>query len=156
MILHSPNAEHSPDPLVMAQGGPGGSTIDFFGAVMTGGLGTQFLAQRDIILIEQRGTFYAKPNLVCDEFLTSNLAVLDQTLSVPETDNLNLAAAGACYDRLTAEGINLSAFNSVENAADVPMVISALGYSEYNYYGVSYGTMLAQHLMTPTPPRILP
>jgi pimeloyl-ACP methyl ester carboxylesterase len=53
----------------------------------------------------------------------------------------------ACYDRLRAEGIDLSAFNSLENAADVPLIARALGYDEYNFYGVSYGTLLGLHLM---------
>ena len=28
-----------------------------------------------------------------------------------------------------------------------PMVVEALGYDEYNIYGVSYGTLVAQHLV---------
>lgn len=151
MVLHSPNPNSKPDPLVMAQGGPGGSTIDFFGSLMASGLGEGFLSERDVILIEQRGTFYSKPNLVCEEFLETALLILDQPISVEENNVLNIDAALACHDRLIEEGINLSAFNSIENAADVPLVISALGYADYNYYGVSYGTMLAQHLMRDFP-----
>jgi pimeloyl-ACP methyl ester carboxylesterase len=40
-------------------------------------------------------------------------------------------------------GVDLNAFNSIENAADVHDLILALGYKQANLYGVSYGTRLA-------------
>jgi pimeloyl-ACP methyl ester carboxylesterase len=56
-----------------------------------------------------------------------------------------------CHSRLQREGIDLSAYNSMEMAADVPMVVQALGYDRYNVYAESYGTMVAQHLMRDHP-----
>ena len=50
-----------------------------------------------------------------------------------------------------AQGIDLSAYNSVQNAADVDLIRQALGYDEYNYYGVSYGTFLGFHLLRDQP-----
>ena len=62
-----------------------------------------------------------------------------------------MEALSACYKRLIGEGIDLSAYNSLENAADIDAIRKALGYEEYNFYGVSYGTLLGLHLMREHP-----
>ncbi len=49
----------------MAQGGPGGSTIETYAETL---LSKQdFVPDRDIILFDQRGTKYSIPNLYCTE-----------------------------------------------------------------------------------------
>jgi pimeloyl-ACP methyl ester carboxylesterase len=48
---------------------------------------------------------------------------------------------------LKGDGIDLAAYNSIENAHDVAALAEALGYDQINYYGVSYGTVLGEHLM---------
>lgn len=53
----------------------------------------------------------------------------------------------ACRDRSLAAGINPNAFNTVENAADMYFVAEVLGYDQFNYYGVSYGTLLGQYVL---------
>ncbi|MEI6222256.1 MAG: alpha/beta hydrolase [bacterium] len=132
-------------PLVMEQGGPGGSTLEYFSYADGVGILDPFLRDRDIILVEQRGTHYSLPNLACSEVNDAITRTLDSS-----TDVKNAAydqAVADCYSRLKKQGVNLDAFNSVENAADIPDVVKALGYTEYNFYGVSYGAMLGQHLM---------
>ena len=62
-------------------------------------------------------------------------------------ERLEVDAMAACHARLEKEGINLSAFDSLENASDIDAVRQALGYSQINLYGVSYGTLLSLHLM---------
>lgn len=155
-VIPSTRANSAPDPLVMAQGGPGGSTLELFGPLMAeqNGLGSYFLGQRDIVLIEQRGTLHSIPNLVCDESFDLLIETIDQNLTLDEYIDLTTQAELACRDRLIAEGVNLAAYNSLENAADVPVVMDALGYDMFNYYGISYGTMLAQHVMRDYPERL--
>jgi pimeloyl-ACP methyl ester carboxylesterase len=48
-----------------------------------------------------------------------------------------------CAERLQAEGIDLTAYNSRESAADIAELRVALGIEEWNLYGISYGTRLA-------------
>ncbi|MEZ4609075.1 MAG: hypothetical protein R2838_02260 [Caldilineaceae bacterium] len=48
----------------MAQGGPGGSTIDVFTDLL---LDSPLRDRRDIVLFDQRGTLYSDPNLICTE-----------------------------------------------------------------------------------------
>jgi pimeloyl-ACP methyl ester carboxylesterase len=52
-----------------------------------------------------------------------------------------------CNDRFKQQGINPNAFNTRENAADVYFVAETLGYPQFNYYGVSYGTLLGQYVI---------
>ena len=52
---------------------------------------------------------------------------------------------------MVKEGVNLSAFDSIENARDVESLRQALGYEKINLYGVSYGTLLALHVMREFP-----
>jgi pimeloyl-ACP methyl ester carboxylesterase len=122
-------SEHpAADPLVMEAGGPGISTLALLPSMLPGL--TDLRAQRDIVLVEQRSTLYSKPNLLCTNALT------------------------ACRDRLLAKGVNLSAYNSLEITADIVMALAALGYDEFSFYGVSYSTMLAQHMMRDYPERL--
>lgn len=136
-------AAGAPDPLLLAQGGPGGDAFEVFSILVqpTSPISTS----RDIVIFNQRGTPYAEPELTCPETDAALADIL--AADSEEGERLYNEAMAACYDRLLAEGIDLSAFNSLENAADIPLIARALGYDEYNFYGVSYGTLLGLHLM---------
>jgi pimeloyl-ACP methyl ester carboxylesterase len=150
-IIKSTSENPAPDPLVMEAGGPGASTLAGIPSMLAW---ADLRAQRDIVLIEQRGTLYSKPYLVCEEILHLGTKMLGQNLSAKEKTALETEALTACRDRLVAEGVNLSAYDSLENAADIVMALTTLGYDQFNFYGVSYATMLAQHLMRDYPNRL--
>ena len=135
-----------PDPLFLAQGGPGGDAFGIFTLLVPP---TSIVEDRDIVIFNQRGTQYREPDLSC----TETFDALPQTLVADSetADKLYEDALQKCYARLTAEGIDISAFNSLQNAADVEAIRRALGYDEYNFYGVSYGTLLGLHLMAQNP-----
>ncbi len=59
-----------------------------------------------------------------------------------------------CRARLTGKGVNLAAFTTPEIARDFEVVRQVLGYKEYNFYGVSYGTHVGQYLAAYYPDRI--
>ena len=150
-VLKSKSANPQPDPLVMAQGGPGASMLELLPAFLPSLAG---MRDRDIILFDQRGTHYSEPFLFCQEiydFKVKNARFPDS----PALRDRYQESVAACRDRLKNSGIDLAAYNSLESAADVPMVVQALGYGgQFNFYGVSYGTMLAQHLMRDFPDRL--
>lgn len=132
------------DPLFVEQGGPGDSTI---GDIVDGALPAYpelpaLGKNRDLIFVEERGTRYSKPFLSCPELNAHNIAVAKGQRSYTDASWIK-----ACNDRLKAQGINPSAFNTRENAADVYAVAEALGYPQFNYYGVSYGTLLGQYVI---------
>lgn len=52
-----------------------------------------------------------------------------------------------CGDYFRANDVDLLNYNSVSNARDAIELLQALGYPEYNIYGISYGTRLATVVM---------
>lgn len=153
MVIRSQQPNPEPDPIFMLQGGPGGSTIDTYSQLLLGPTAT-FAPNRDIVLFDQRGTLYSKPALTCDELYILTISTLDTMISDDEYENETQKALSACRTRLKSEGVNLSAYNSLENAADVEDVRNALGYDEINLYGVSYGTLLALRTIDQFPDHI--
>jgi pimeloyl-ACP methyl ester carboxylesterase len=144
-VIKSKQATPEADPLIMEQGGPGGSTIDTFLKQFT--YDDRLRANRDIILLEQRGTLNSIPHLMCTELDQLTLDTLEKDLSQEELAQLNLEAIDKCHARLEQGGIDLSAFDSLENATDIESLRIAMGYDQVNLYGVSYGTLLALHYM---------
>jgi pimeloyl-ACP methyl ester carboxylesterase len=59
--------------------------------------------------------------------------------------------AEACVEQIMETGVDLSQYNSIASANDVVALVKALGYDDYNLYGVSYGTRLALEVMRSHP-----
>jgi pimeloyl-ACP methyl ester carboxylesterase len=117
------------DPLVMLQGGPGGGTIETYVTIMSA---SPLRATRDIVLFDQRGTGKSLPALKCPESIALTRASIEKTQDHETAARLSWEATQACHDRLAREGVNLSAFDSLENAADINSVREALGYARIN------------------------
>jgi pimeloyl-ACP methyl ester carboxylesterase len=141
-ILKSTNPRPA-EPLIMFQGGPGGSSIDIFPGLFLprNESALKLLSERDLIIFDKRGNRYSKPFLACPEYQEDSVN-LDKTATAKTLKTLK-----ACRDRLVQEGVNLAAFNSVESAHDVADLVHTLGYKQVNLYGVSYGTELAQDVL---------
>jgi pimeloyl-ACP methyl ester carboxylesterase len=153
-VINSAGGTPEPDPLVMLAGGPGQSALEAFVPLLAAPGLEGFWAQREIVLVEQRGTLYSTPFLQCEEVFEFKMEAFAQDLGDEEEDALRLEAWAACRDRFVKDGVNLAAYNSIENAADIVMVLNALGYEEFNLYGGSYGSLLAQHIMRDYPQRV--
>jgi len=144
----------APDPLILNTGGPGDSNMDEFIPLAAGPMGQAILAQRDVVIIELRGLRYSKPALICDEVFEAQLSMVGKDIRGKEANQILLTAISASCDRFRKEGINLSAYNNMETAADIAMVMTTLGYDKFNMFGSSAGTMVAQHVMRDYPQRV--
>jgi pimeloyl-ACP methyl ester carboxylesterase len=136
-----------PDPIIYLAGGPGGAGTLSAPGVVAGGMN----ANRDVIFVNQRGTVHSDPFLSCpemDEFSSQSIGLVFATQS---TADLDAAAIASCRERLTPTGVDFAAYNSLENAADIADLQVALGIKEWNVYGVSYGSDLAQQLLRDHP-----
>lgn len=147
-ILKDQSEEHQPDPVILLSGGPGEKTVHNAPAI------AQLLApvhpNRDLIVFDQRGVGLSEPALECPESVQAAFDLLDE----PDPDvalQTVFDAVMACRDRLVSEGHNLSAYNTVQNAADVSAIRTALGYDQINLWGGSYGSLLAQATMRAHP-----
>ena len=143
-ILKSPIAHPAPDPLIFLTGGPGQGLLGSNWTIRS----RDFWARdRDLILIDQRGTGFSQPSLQCPEVGRMFLATLQKHVTLAREDALEAQAFARCRSRLVGQDVDLSAYNSIENARDIADLRTALGYSRVNLYGISYGTRLALTVM---------
>ncbi|MFB7266580.1 alpha/beta fold hydrolase, partial [Streptomyces nojiriensis] len=91
----------------------------------------------------QRGNLYDQPDPACPEPDRFNTTSVGLPSCAPRTQRLMLDAVKRCRDRLTADGTDLSAYNTTENAADFADLRTALGIGRWNVHGRSYGSNLA-------------
>ena len=130
-----------PDPLLIITGGPGQSTVDFY--LQLRGAFEQVRRDRDLILVDQRGTGRSAAGFACD---------------VPQ--DLALETAGAeelnrFVDRCLAALEHDPRFYTTSVAVgDLDRVRAALELEQWNLYGVSYGTRVAQHYLRRFPERV--
>lgn len=138
MYIHSASGAPSADPVVIAaNGGPGESVLAGF----NGRPDAPWLAERDMVLLEQRGTRLSDPFLECtdtigDALLSSFATTLDNAAEARAV----ATQVAACRDQLRAQGIDLSAYNSISSAADLDALRQLLGIEQWNLYGESYAT----------------
>ena len=149
-IVKSRSANPAPDPVVHLVGGPGGSLLDDVVPYLRRG-GDEILKKRDYVLFNQRGTHYAEPFLACPGRTELQRELAGEGLSLEERNRREAEFLLACQDDLLARGIQLAAYNSAENAADVNDLRLALGYEQVNLYGISYGSRLALTVMRDHP-----
>ncbi|MEV8626113.1 alpha/beta fold hydrolase [Streptomyces sp. NPDC051079] len=138
-IIAATSTKPAKDPVVFMEGGPGGDAIDAIPFLIASKLNQD----RDLIVMTQRGGPYSEPYLACPEIDRFNARAVGLPYGAPSTGLLLVRAAKECRDRLTADGIRLSAYNTTENAADFADLRKALGIRKWNVYGYSYGTDLA-------------
>lgn len=150
-IFKSTNPNPGP-PMIRMDGGPGGHSVAVVGNLLFQLTSSTHLLERgDLILFDQRGVGLSEPSLGCPEEKQFTLDNLARHLTPAEKTALEFEAIQLCYERLVATGVNLSAYNSAENAADVRDLWRTLGYESVNLYGVSYGTRLALTVMRDYP-----
>lgn len=148
-IIRTHNPDPAPDPLLFLNGGPGIGALDWVGYFVEEAAGLR--AEREIILLDQRGTGYSMPDLRCVEFNELTQSRLLQNLTIEEQIAREVDAAGRCRERLLSEGVRLGAYTTAENAADINDLRLVLGYPALNLYGYSYGSRLALTVMRDFP-----
>lgn len=149
-IFSSSAIDAAPDPMIYLSGGPGGDALEAIPFNFETAF-APYLEGRDVVLFDQRGTGFSSPSLACPEYSETVLQNIEKDLSPEENVALALEAIFACHERLLAEGVSLDVYNSAQSAADVAMLRQALGYTEWNLYGASYGSRLAQTIMRDHP-----
>ncbi len=134
------------EPIVYLEGGPGGDALALISQSFDLVFGTM-VEHHDIVILGQRGTGSADPELACNVVVELQVDLLDETLDPgSEVEALGQAVSDCAAD-LREKGIDPGAYNSVQNAHDVDALRRALGHERWNVLGVSYGTRLGQTLM---------
>jgi pimeloyl-ACP methyl ester carboxylesterase len=130
-------------PVLVLLGGPGGSATDQLRGVMSDYKALN--RYRDVVLVDQRGTGRSSP-LHC----TFGPAASDSSSA---GHFLPPAHVRECVNRLRSEA-DLSRYRTVDFVADLELLRDALGVSEWNLHGTSYGSRVAIQYMQRHPERV--
>jgi pimeloyl-ACP methyl ester carboxylesterase len=136
------------DPVIYLTGGPGAKVNYYVGRLKDHTL----LKHRDLYILEQRGIGFS------DDFCPYYGLRKPATDDV-ETFDAHLAASherkADCAANATASGVDLTGYSTIENARDVKALRRALGFEQWNMWGISYGSILGQAYIKEDPEGIL-
>jgi pimeloyl-ACP methyl ester carboxylesterase len=146
VILHNDAEQRRADPIVYLQGGPGASA-----RLHTDGIKSWLNwmrysnTERDLILIDTRGTGRSKPALVCGEYNQFNQQLLRQNIALGDELAQGYDVAAQCFASSAQANPQLDYrnFSTQKSAQDVRALMAQLDYQKWNILGVSYGTRLA-------------
>jgi len=154
-VLFKSHSDYAaPDPVVYLHGGPGYGVGSFVG---TSGFFDKIRNTRDVVMFDQRAAGLSSASVSCFDALAVNvvdIATNEKAGAAIPGDDGELqpsATMTECLDELKAKDIDLTRYNTRQNAMDVRTVVTALGYDTYNVYGISYGTKLSLEVMRSVP-----
>jgi pimeloyl-ACP methyl ester carboxylesterase len=139
-IVRSKAPNKFPDPLVFLTGGPGEKAAQYT-------ILAQIFLRYDVVIFDQRGIGLSQPALECPEYN----AISEDVSGSASVGDIAVKALETCGARFKTQGIDLSAYNATESAADVNDLRLAYGFDKILLFGVSYGTRLAQEVMRSYP-----
>lgn len=127
VVLPARGDEPKPDPIFFLHGGPGGAATDLAPMFAHSPL----RRERDIVLVDQRGTGASNP-LECEPETLQQLLETMATFEFSETRR--------CLENYDAD---LTLYTTTVAMADLDEVRRELGYEKINLFGGSYGTRAA-------------
>lgn len=140
--------QNNKNPLLFLDGGPGGRTllsrnIRHFSA-------HPFREEHDIYLLDFRGIGYSEPQ-VCPGFENQLLLTITQNLSPEQSRQLGNDIFFECFESLINNGLDMNQFSTATVVRDLEVFRNALGIAQWNLWGISYGTRVAQTYMRDYP-----
>jgi pimeloyl-ACP methyl ester carboxylesterase len=138
VIIKSQSESPQPDPIIYAAGGPGGVTLfrtRFF-------QNSPLRENRDIILLEQRGTRFTEPALLGEEIDSALRSGWGTRLNGEPDPQAITAALTTIIHSIEKDGVDLSGYTTKESAADIADLRQLMGIKSWNLYGASYGAKL--------------
>ena len=139
--IRAPNPAPGATPLLRISGGPGDPSL----VEAQSFLDDPPVLDRDLVLVDLRGTGFSTPSLACPEVdAVDTLAVASGD---PAVRRAHLDAIGACRDRLEGEGVDRRAYDYGEMSADLADLRRALRIAQWDVYGISNGGRLALELV---------
>lgn len=125
------------DPIVYLTGGPGAKAAGYVKRFKDHGARDV----RDMYILEQRGI--GNSDDFCPKYALFDPAASNKD-NFDEYQRGGLVALESCFAAAKAARVDLSAYNTIENARDVEALRRALGFDKWNVWGISYGSILGQ------------
>jgi pimeloyl-ACP methyl ester carboxylesterase len=141
VVLPALSRDAQPDPLFFLAGGPGQGAAQMARSLRD--IFRRVQANRDIVLVDQRGTGKSNP-LDCKN-------ESDDLRDVEEGDGLILQRLRKCLEGYDADVTQYSTTIAMDDLDDVRQF---LGYEKINIYGGSYGTRAALEYLRRHEPRV--
>lgn len=139
MIRFRSTASNPGAPIVWLAGGPGDyGSDDIEGPFLE--LVRAFQGIADVIALDQRGTGLTVPRLDCPDDAAD--LPYDRPLDLDELIAAYQDVSRRCAAYWASQGVDLTAYNTVESTDDLESVRQALGVEKITLYGGSYGTHL--------------
>ncbi|MEM1413183.1 MAG: alpha/beta fold hydrolase, partial [Pseudomonadota bacterium] len=144
--VHSEEEQPAAGTTVFLNGGPGNPIVRAAPrwSRMEMPFTRELLQISDLILLDQRGTGYSQ-GFFCRGFDTVQADAPDP-MSESVIPDL-ISAYRLCLDEGAQRGVDISAYTTWDNAMDVRDLRRALGLTEWNVFGGSYGTELGQMVL---------
>ena len=132
------------DPIIYLTGGPGVKAQGYVDRLKDHGV----THARDLYILEQRGIGWSGD--FCPTYFLHDPKAAN-TSDWDEYQRAGLASMETCFAGAAAADVDLSGYSSVENARDVKALRQALGYDQWNIWGISYGSILGQAYLKEDP-----
>ncbi|MCR9270816.1 MAG: alpha/beta hydrolase [Hyphomonadaceae bacterium] len=144
-VLQIKSTSDNPDrrAVVRLTGGPGGPSLSA-GRILAYQAPAQqrFREAADLIFFDQRGIGYSEAHFC-------RAVPRNFQFGVPTEEGTKqwIEAFEKCIAEAQFKGVSLDAYSTWQNAYDVRDIRRALGYEQWDLYGVSYGTELGQAVL---------
>jgi len=139
-IYFSPSGGSGENPVVMTQGGPGGSSVNLMLASYRSW--KNIIEEHGLIIFEYRGTDFSDPDMKC-RYVKLN----------DQDEEQARRQVAQCAD-FWNEKFDIAAINSTQVAHDLAYLTQKIGFPRFHFYGVSYGTLIGQYLARLYPDRL--
>lgn len=148
MYVHMPatgaREDRRDDPVLYLTGGPGVPVESYVERLRDHPL----FQTRDLYILEQRGI--ANSGAFCPQYSALSPDLSDPR-SFAELEQGMADRMALCFSEARARGVDLRGYNTQENARDVKALRQALGFEQWNIWGISYGSHLGQMVMHEDP-----
>ncbi len=156
VILTTENTPEEAVPVVYLEGGPGGDSLGTLQFIGKETWQYQLAEKHPLVLFSQRGANESSQELACNALNELTLEMLDQDITVEESNKLFLEELDGCIEKLEEDDIDFTAFSSQASANDIEALRQSLYDDEpWHVLGISYGTRLAQSVMRQHPDGIV-
>ena len=132
------------DPVIYLTGGPGVKAQAYVARLKDHGV----RYARDLYILEQRGIGWSGD--FCPTYFLSDPTAAN-TPDWDQYQRAGLEAMETCFAAAKAAKVDLSGYSSIENARDVEALRRALGFEQWNMWGISYGSILGQAYLKQDP-----
>jgi pimeloyl-ACP methyl ester carboxylesterase len=148
MVIKSSSGNSLPDPIIYLRGGPGYTVFlkDLINMFLTHPL----RQNRDIIILDFRGIGLSEPAFV-PEHQTNLVNLILSDLTPEKATEKHLIHLEESFGTLLDKGVNLNMYNSAAVVKDLELLRKSMGIDQWNLWGISYGTRVAQTYMRDFP-----